>query len=184
MLRLMRLEETSVFAIIDDDQFESEMEILGYVRMNYKEGLHYTRTFDTHGDDWFAELNKAIKEKEKELVKEIEYVRRTLNLENIVIQYLRGKGKESVKISVIKKLVLYLFEEIQKQCYLFNFRDYDQLNDAEIKVHLKSCNRLTVEGNSICIKDSFSDIHCFNRDTAVDYRIAKMIKEFIAKEKK
>lgn len=184
MLKLMRLEETSVFAIVDDNQFESEMDILGYVRMNYKEGLHYTKVFDDHKEDWFKELSTVIKEKEEELVKEVEYVRRTLNLENIVIQYLRGKGKESVKISVIKKLVLYLFDEIQKQCYLFNFRDYDQLNDMEIKVHLKSCKRVSVEGDSICIKDSFSDIHCFNPDTAVDYRIAKMIKEFIAKEKK
>lgn len=51
MLKLMRLEETSVFAIVDDDQFESEMDILGYVRMNYKEGLHYTKTFEDHKDE-------------------------------------------------------------------------------------------------------------------------------------
>ena len=76
MLILMRLEETSTFAIVDDEQFESEMEILGYVRMNYKDGKHYTRTFDTHGDEWFTELNKAIKEKEKELVSGVKCVRK------------------------------------------------------------------------------------------------------------
>lgn len=184
MLKLMRLENTSVFAIVADDQFESEMEILGCVRMNYKDGKHYIRTFDTHGEDWFAELNEAIKEKEENLYGEVKCVRRSLNLENIIIQYLREKGEETVRVDVIKKLVLHLFDKIHKKGYLFIFSDYNQLNDEQIKTHLKGCKRVSLQEGNICIKDSFSDIKCFNPNTAVDFRIMEMIREFIAKAKR
>lgn len=68
MLKLMRLEETSVFAIVDDEQFESNMEVLGYVRMNFKNGLPYIRTFEDHDQEWFKELNDAIKEREEKVM--------------------------------------------------------------------------------------------------------------------
>ncbi len=184
MLKLLRLEETCVFAIVDDEQFESEMDILGYVRMNYKEGLHYTKVFDDHKEDWFEELNRSINEKAKSLTMDVEYVKRVLNLENIVIQYLRIKRVRSVKISVIKKLVLYLFSEIRNRGLLFNFTDYYQLHDEKIEKHLQGSKHLSINGENICIKDYLCDIICFNPNTDVDFRIKQMIREFVAKDKK
>lgn len=184
MLKLMRLEESSVFAIVDDEQFESEMEILGYVRMNYKNGMNYIKTFKEHNEEWFAELNGVIKEREKNMTSEVKYTRRTLKLENIVIQYLREKDEQIVKITVIKKLVLYLFSEINRRGLLFNFRDYYQLNDGNIEKHLQGCKRVSIDGDYIRINNYYADILCFNPNTAVDSRIKEMIGEFIAKEKK
>lgn len=184
MLKLMRLEGTCVFAIVDDEQFESEMDILGYVRMNYKDGLHFTKTFGEHDEEWFKELNKAIKEKEKELVTGVKCVRKKLNLENIVIQYLRVKKRDTVKIGIVKKLLLYLSSEIHTKGLTFNFKRYYQLDAENIKKQLQECNHLTVDGGHIRINNYMSDIQCFNPNTAVDFRIMEMIREFIAKEKK
>ncbi|MBQ8042921.1 MAG: hypothetical protein IJ272_02070 [Clostridia bacterium] len=107
-----------------------------------------------------------------------------INLENIIVQYLRGKRQGFVKIGVVKKLVLYLSSEINRRGLTFNFRRYHQLNDENLKKNLQECKRVTVDGGFIRINDYFSDIQCFNPNTAVDFRIMKMIKEFIANESK
>ena len=177
MLKLMRLEKTSIFAIVDDDLFESEMDILGYVRMDVEASKHYVRIFEAHGDEWLNELNSAIEEKEKTLISAAKYVSRTLNLENIIISYLSQKGQPFVKIGVVKKLVRYLLSEIQRQGYLFNFRNYDQLDDENIKAQLEGCKEVLVDRDRIVIS-------IFEPDATVDFRIEKMIKEFIAKEEK
>ena len=177
MLKLMRLEETSVYAIVDDDQFESEMDILGYVRMNVEDSKHYVRIFEPHGNEWLDELNSVIKEKAEPVVRAAKFVSRYLNLESIIISYLSKKGQPFVKISVVKKLVRYLLSEIQRQCYIFSFSNYEQLDEDNIKKHLEGCKRVLVDGERIVIS-------AFEPEAAIDYRIEKMIKDFIAKEKR
>lgn len=92
MLKLMRLESTSTFAVVDDEKFEKDVEVLGYVRMNYKDGCDFIKIDGAHNEEWFVKLYKAIEEKKQQLFTEIKYRIADLDLENIVIQYLRVKG--------------------------------------------------------------------------------------------
>ncbi len=184
MLKLIRLEDTSVFAIADGDQIEGEMDILGYVQMNFKEGKPFIKIYEPHGEEWFKELNTAIKEKEKTLALDIKYTRHALNLENIVIQYLREKGCRSVKIDVVKKLVKRIEQEITARGGFFKYWDYYQLINDNVETLLGRANHLKVSGEDVCIKSYFTDIICYNPDTDIDDLVKEIIKTFIVTEKK
>ena len=168
MLKLLRLEDTSVFAIIDDEQIEGEMNILGYVQMNFKDGKPFTKIFEPHGLEWFEQLNMVIMEKEKSLATDIKYIRRALKLENIVIQYLREKGVRIVKIDVIKTLVRKIALEINASGSFFKYWDYYQLVNDNVTTLLKSSKRLKVNGEDVSVKNYFTDIICYNPETDVD----------------
>ena len=184
MLKLMRLEKTSVFAIVDDVRLESEIDVLGYVHMDLRGGKHVIKIFESYDDVWFDELENVIKEKERILRTDAEYMKHTLNLENIVVQYLREKGSRYVKIGVIKNLVNLISVEIYLRDLFFEFWDYDQLDENNVLALLESSEHLIVDGDDIRIKSYFSDIICFNPSTDVDFKIREIIVGFISKEKR
>lgn len=184
MLKLLRLEDTSVFAIIDDEQIEGEMNILGYVQMNFKDGKPFTKIFEPHGLEWFEQLNMVITEKEKSLAADIKYIRRALKLENIVIQYLREKGVRIVKIDVIRTLVRKIALEINASGSFFKYWDYYQLVNDNVTTLLQSSKRLKVNGEDVSAKNYFTDIICYNPETEVDNLIKEIIMTFIVSERK
>ena len=70
MLKLLRMGDTNVFAVIDEKIFNKNMEVEGYVRIEKYPKNDAIRRLFQQNEDWLEEVKKLGDEKRTELYNE------------------------------------------------------------------------------------------------------------------
>lgn len=177
MLKLIRMENTLTFAIVDDEKFEEDMEVLGCVRINYKDGMPLTKVYGAHKEEWFKELYKKINEKKIQLANE-EYVRPKVSLEAIIIEYILMKGETAVNISNVKQLLKYILCQLVQSKLVPSDEELQRLEASYDIENIQCFEYILMQDDYIVLKDSSQMPLRPGGYTSIDGEILDMVAVF------
>ena len=179
MIKLMRLENSNLFAILNNYNENSLPVIEGIVKIS-TETFSY-ETINVHNSDWFDKLNSLIKQKQIDI---FGYKEKTptikIEIINIIINYLNEYDKTHITVHNLKKLLKHIHNSISVKNLSETFELSFDINNLHIK-SLVSDNshilKLDTYGESISLT-SYKNFTQTLEKYELDKRIIQIISTF------
>ncbi len=152
MLKLLRIEDTNVFAIVEEEKFNKYLEVDGYTRIEETAAKDFVVNLSMQEHSWFGEVQKLREEKRAELYKNEGNEKKVyIDLKTILIHYFNESNKFHVVVRKIVNLANHMYNALRDRILLDNY-------DISLDMFAESVERILQYNRDIFATDSDTEI--------------------------
>lgn len=185
MLKLLRLEGTNVFAIVDEGKFKKNMQVQGYVRIEEKSINDIVINFELRNENWFAEVEKLRDKKRNELYRfENAKIRHYISLRSVLLCYFKEMKVIYISFHTACQLIDFIWNSLGNMGLTSSYNLTFHTDEVEALVLANNdIFRWEAQEKAIFLKSSLPTINNCLELRELDPKISRIIRDFIKKMK-